>query len=175
LGGVFLGCFQSEQVSRAQAATPVPIETALAVKLPGNGYDFRNLEELLSAIKDGWAKFSPLKDEFKETYRNRLNELIKQNGQEAPSSVSSIKEVLVSIEQPDRYYYVITSVKSYEIELNGKRVLSTIVHSGAVVLRGDDLIRLTVQQSLTDPADVPKVQSGISDWARAVFQSVVKK
>jgi hypothetical protein len=176
LGGEFLGCFQSEQKLVAQSAAKValmPVEYAFAIAVEGRGYTPADLDKLLSTVKEKWKGFDPLSKEYKETYTARLNDLIKGNGSTLSPTLISVKPVLVSIDQADSKYYCVTSIRTYVIELKGKQVTSTKVNSDAVVLRNSQLIRLTIQRVLSNPADVAQVQGEIADWAQATAQSTL--
>lgn len=157
LGGAYLGCFKSEQP---------PVEYALAVALPDRGYKLADLDNMLSVVRQQWKDFDPLGKEFKDAYIARLNELIKSNGSEAPPSIISVKPTLVSIERGSGNYYTVTSIRTYVVDHNGSRITATKINSDAVVLRGSQLIRLTMQRPLSDSADVAQVEGEIADWAR---------
>jgi hypothetical protein len=62
----------------------------------------------------------------------------------------------------------VTSIRTYVVDLNGRRVTSTKVNSDGVALRGSQLVRLTIQRTLSDPNDVAQVESEMADWARAI-------
>lgn len=174
LGGEFLGCFQSERriaAPSAAKAAPMTVEYAFAIALQGRGYTLADLDSLLSTVKNQWKDFDPLSKQFKETYTARLNELIEANGSTPPSTIDSVKPVLVSIDRADPSYYSVTSIRTYVVNSNGGQVTLTKVNSDAVALRSSQLIRLTIQRTLTDPADVAEVEGEIADWARATAQS----
>jgi hypothetical protein len=178
LGGEFLGCFQSERETMAPSsakAAPTPVEYAFAIALQGGGHTPADLDNLLSTVKHQWKDFDPLSKEFKETYTARVNELIKGSGLTPSPTMVSEKPVLVSIDRAGDSYYSVTSLRTYTVELNGERVMVTKVNSGAVALRGSQLIRLTIQRTLSDPTDVTQVQGEITDWARATAQGVLPK
>jgi hypothetical protein len=171
LGGDFLGCFQSERTGPAtQNSASNPDEYAFAIALPGGGYTEADLDKLLSGVKAQWKGFDPLSKAFKETYTARLNGLLRRNGSPPSSSLVSVKPVLVSIDQPNDDYYLVTSIRTYVVDLGGERVAATKVTSDAVALRNAQLVRLTIQRTLSDPADVAQVQGEIADWARATAQ-----
>lgn len=174
LGGEFLGCFQSEQEITAPSATKgvrMPVEYAFAIAVQGGGYTPADLDKLLSTVKEQWNGFNPLSKEYKETYTARLNELIKGSGLVVSPTFIAIKPELVSIDRTDSNYYSVTSIRTYVLELNGERGTLTKVNSDAVVLQNSQLIRLTIQRALSNPADVADVQGQIVDWARAIAQS----
>jgi len=172
LGGEFLGCFQSAiGVQSAAKAAQMPVEYAFAIALRSRVYTLGDLDNFLSKVKDQWKNFDPLSKDFKESYTNRLNNLIKENGPSPYPNIVSIKPILVSIERLDDIYYMVTSIRTYVLESNGKHVRLTKVNSDAVVLRNSQLIRLTIQRTLSDPADVAQVQGEIGDWARAVAKN----
>jgi hypothetical protein len=174
LGGEFLGCFQSgQEVMTPTAAQAVSTrgEYAFAISLRRVGFTTADLENLLATVKAQWKDFDPLSKEFKETYTARLNALIKGNGSTPSPTMISVKPVLVSIDQNDTRYYVVTSIRTYVLNLDGRQATVTKVNSDALALRGSQLIRLTIQRELRDPADVAQVQSEIEEWARATAQS----
>jgi hypothetical protein len=114
-------------------------------------YKVADLDNLLSTVKQQWKDFDPLSKEFKDSYTARLNALIKSSGSAAAPDVVSVKPVLVSIERGRSDYYTVTSIRTYVVDLNGRRVTSTKVNSDGVALRGSQLVRLTIQRTLSDP------------------------
>jgi hypothetical protein len=174
LGGEYLGCFRSERTVTPPgtvAVAPTPVEYAFRMAIQGRDYKLADLDNLLSTVKQQWKDFDPLSKEFKESYMARLNELIKGGNSTASQRIASVKPVLVSIDRGRDNYYSVTSIRTYVVDSNGGRVTLTKVNSDAVVLRGSQLIRLTIQRALTDPTDVAQVQGEIADWARATTQS----
>jgi hypothetical protein len=169
IGGQFLGCFQSEQRIETPGATelaPVPREYAFAIRLAGGGYTSADLDKLLSTVTAQWKDFQPLSTEFHDKYIARLNALIKGTG-ETTTTIASIKPVLVSIDRLDAKSYSVVSIRSYVFNGNGGQVRTTKVNADAVVLRGRDLIRLTMQRMLTGASDVGQIRAEVSEWARA--------
>jgi hypothetical protein len=100
-----------------------------------------------------------------------MNELFKENGSTSSANLISEKPLLISIDRPDAMYYIVTSIRTYFLKVNGEQVTSTRVNSDAVALRGSQLIRLTIQRTLRARADVAQVQDEVTDWARATAQS----
>jgi hypothetical protein len=173
LGGEFLGCFRSDrEVVAPIASNPATtsIEYAFAIALHGGGYTPADLDSLLSTVRGQWKDFDPLSKEFRETYTARLNDLIRSNGSTLSPTVISVSPVLVSIDRKDVHYYLVTSIRTIVLELQGKQVALTKVNSDAVVLCGSRLVRLTIQRPLSDPHDVAQVQGEMADWARATAQ-----
>ena len=173
LGGEFLGCFQSEravEVSSTAKTALVPVEYAFAIALKGEGHTPADLDKMLSTVKEQWKDFDPLSKEFKEAYTARLNEMIKSSGLTPSPSLKSLKPVLISIDRPEVNYYSVTSIRTYSFQLSGDEIKLTKINSDAVVLRRSQLIRLTIQRTLSDPADVAQVQDEIAKWARETAQ-----
>jgi hypothetical protein len=75
--------------------------------------------------------------------------------------------VLVSIDRIDVKPYSVVSIRSYVFNESGEQVSATRVNADAVVLRGRELIRLTIQRALIDVPDVAQPQAEIAEWARA--------
>jgi hypothetical protein len=75
--------------------------------------------------------------------------------------------VLVSIERLDAKSYSVVSIRSYVFNASSGQTRTTKVNADAVVLRGSDLIRLTMQRVLSKPADVDQLRGEISQRARA--------
>ncbi len=123
---------------------------------------------MLSTVEDQWRAFDPLSKEFKEVYIARLNQLIRDTSSTPASTVTSIRPTLVSIDRVDRSYYVVTSIRSYAVNSNQLALTATRVNADALVLRGSRIVRLTIQRTLSDPADVAQVQSEIRTWAQAI-------
>lgn len=174
LGGDFLGCLWSGQTTFVQGkpdVVPTPREYAFAIAVPGNGYTSADLDKLRSKVADQWKNFDPLSKEFKEAYTARINELIKGDGPASSATLSSVKPVLVSIDRLDDKSYSVTSIRRYVFEIDGGRVGRTKVNSDVVARRGSELIRLTIQRTLTGPSDVSQVQGEIADWARAITRN----
>jgi hypothetical protein len=174
LGGEYLGCFRSQRTTipkGAEGAAPTPVEHAFGFALHDRHYKSADLDDLLARVKQQWKDFDPSSKEFKESYTAQLNALIKSSGSSA--DLVSIKPILVSIDRGAGDYYTVTSVRTYVADLDGSRVTSTKVNSDAVALRGSELVRLTIQRTLSDPADVAEVQGEIADWARATTGSLV--
>jgi hypothetical protein len=169
IGGQLLSCFQSGKRGEAPGATepaPVSPEYAFAIRLAGDAYTSADLDKLLSTVTAQWKDFQPLSTEFHDNYIARLNELIKGAG-ETSATISSIKPVLVSIDRLDAKSYSVVSIRSYVFNGSGEQISTTKVNADAVVLRGRELIRLTMQRMLTDVSDVPQLQAEISEWAHA--------
>jgi hypothetical protein len=178
LGGEFLGCFQSERETTrptAAKAAPMPVEYAFAIALQGGGHTPADLDNLLTTTRRQWKDFDPLSKEFKETYTARVNELIKGSGLLPSVTMVSVKPVLISIDRSVDNYYSVTSLRTYAVQVNGEPVALTRVNSDAVALQNSRLIRLTIQRTLSDPADVAQVQGEIDDWARAIAQGASPK
>jgi hypothetical protein len=174
LGGEYLGCFRSEGAmipKGAIIAAPTPVEYAFGLAFADRHYKLADLDNLLATVKQQWKDFDPLSKEFKESYIARLNALIKSSGSSA--DVVSVKPILVSIDRGARDYYAVTSIRTYVADVNGRRVTSTKVNSDAVALRGSELVRLTIQRTLSAPADVAEIQGEIADWARATTGNVM--
>ena len=170
IGGQFLSCFRSEKEVEVPGATelaPVPLEYSFAIRVAGDGYTSADLDKLLSTVTAQWKDFQPLSTEFHDNYIARLNALIKGAG-ETSTTVSSIKPVLVSIDRLDAKSYSVVSIRSYVFNAGGAQVSITKVNADAVVLRGRNLIRLTMQRMLTDVTDVAQLQAEISEWVRAI-------
>lgn len=172
LGLEYLGCFRSE---RSEPGSRLAAEYAFGMAVQGRAYQPADLDDLLSTVKQQWKDFDPLSKEFKESYTARLNALIKNNGSAATPNTVSVKPVLVSIDRGSGDYYTVTSIRTYVVDLNGTRVTSTKVNSDGVALRGSQLIRLTIQRTLTDPHDVTQVQNEITNWTRATAQSAASR
>jgi hypothetical protein len=169
LGGALLGCFQSERkmmTLKAGKPAAVPVDNAFALALHGEGYTQEDLDQLLSTVRQQWKGFDPLRDKLKDAYFAWLNEVIKDGGSGASPTLIEVKPVLVSIDRPESNFYLVTSIRTYVVELNGKQVKVVKINSDAVALSRSKLIRLTVQRTLGDPADVEQVQGAIADWAR---------
>ncbi len=173
LGGELLGCFVSDKKTTVQGTTksiPMSLEHAFAIRIPGGPYTSADLDELLSRITEQWKGFDPLSKDF-ENYRNRLNDLMKGVGTSPTATFSSIRPVLVSIDRLGPRSYSVVSIRSYVVDVSGEHVSATRVNGDAVVLRGSDLVRLTMQHALTDPSDVAQLQGEIAEWARAIAAS----
>ncbi len=169
IGGQFLSCFHSEKRVEVPGATepaPLPLEYAFAIGFAGESYTSADLDKLLSTVTAQWKDFQPLSKEFHDDYIARLNALIKGAG-EPSATISSIKPVLVSIDRLDAKSYSVISIRSYAFNENGRQLSTTKVNADAVVLRGHNLIRLTMQRPLTDVSDVAQLRAEISQWARA--------
>jgi hypothetical protein len=172
-GGKLLGCFVSEKRIMVQGTTkavPVSLEHAFAIGISGGPFTSTDLDKLLSTVTDQWKGFDPLSKEF-ENYTDRINALIKEAGTNPTATVSSIKPVLVSIDRLDAKSYWVVSIRSYILYLSREHVNATRVNGDAVVLRGSELVRLTMQRTLTDPSDVAMLQGDIAEWAREIAAS----
>jgi hypothetical protein len=170
-GGEYLGCFRSSRMTVPTGTVgiaPKPVEYAFGMALRDRDYKAADLDNLLSTVKQQWKDFDPLSKEFKDSYTARLNALIKSSGSAAVSDIVSVKPMLVSIERGPGDYYTVTSIRTYVVDLNGRRVTSTKVNSDGVALRGSQLIRLTIQRTLNDPNDVAQVEGEMAEWARAI-------
>lgn len=173
LGGETLGCFLSERKGTPLSATragPVPVENAFAIGLQGQAYTPKDLDNLLSNVEEQWKDFDPLDKKFKDDYISTLNNMLSQNRSPSAPNIISIKPILVSIDRLSDTYYRVTSIRTYTFEANGEHITSTKINSDAVVLRHSHLIRLTIQRTLSDPADVAQVQGEIANWAQAIAQ-----
>ena len=173
LGGELLGCFVSDKKTTVQGATksiPMSLEHAFAIRIPGGPYTSADLDKLLSKVTAQWKGFDPLSKEF-ENYRDRINELMRGVGTNPTATISSVKPVLVSIDRLGAKSYSVVSVRSYVLDLSGEHVSATRVNGDAVVLRGSELVRLTMQRALTDPSDVAQLQGDIAEWAQAIAAS----
>lgn len=173
LGGEPLGCFVSDKRTTVQGTTksiPVSLEHAFAIGIPGGPYTSADLDKLLSRVTEQWKGFDPLGKEF-ENYKDRLNDLIKGVGTSPTATFSSIKPVLVSIDRLGTKSYSVVSIRNYILDLNSEHVSAIRVNGDAVVLRGSELVRLTMQRALTDPSDVAQLQGEIAEWARAIAAS----
>ena len=173
LGGQFLNCFQSNRNIGAPSAarqTLLPVEYAFAIALHGQTYTLTDLQKLLAKVKEQWRGFSPLSKEFKDTYISKLNALVKSNGSRDGTAVKSIKPVLIEISPIHNNRYIVTSIRTYVFDSNGGTVQVKKVNADAVVLRGSQLIRLTVQKTFSSPADVAEVRVEIDNWAKMVAQ-----
>ena len=169
IGGQFVNCFHSEDRIKPPAGStvaPVPLEYAFAIRLGRGPYTSANLDKLLATVTAQWKDFQPLSTEFRENYIARINALIKDSG-ETSATIASIKPVLVSIERLDAKSYSVVSIRSYVFNEGSGQTRTTKVNADAVVLRGSDLIRLTMQRVLSKPADVDQLRGEISQWARA--------
>ena len=165
IGGLFLSCFNSEKDIEVQGAT-APLEYAFAIRIAGSGYTSADLDKLLSTVTAQWKDFQPLSKEFHNNYIARLNALIK-GADEASATIASVKPVLVSIDRLDANSYSVISIRNYVFNENGRQVSTTKVNADAVVLRGQNFVRLTMQRMLTDVSDVSQLRTEISEWARA--------
>ncbi len=169
VNGQFLSCFQSEEktdVLGAPDVAPVPVEYAFAISLASEVYTTTDLDKLLTTVTAQWKGFQPLSTEFHDNYIARINALI-NSGHETPVAIASIKPVLISIDRLDVNSYSVVSIRSYVFNVNGTQVSMTKVNADAVVLRGRRFIRLTMQRMLTNASDVTRLQTEISEWARA--------
>lgn len=172
LGGEYLGCFQSlrtADLSVAPAST-APIEYAFALSLKGREYKLADLDSMLSTVRQQWNNFDPLSNEFKESYLARLNALIKDNGSTSSQGIASVAPILISIDRNSEYYYTVTSIRSYVVDVNGRQIKSTRVNADAIALRGSQIIRLTIQRTMGDADDVAKARAEIADWAQATIK-----
>ena len=165
IGGQFLSCFKSEKQVGTPGAAASP-EYAFAIRLAGGGYTTGDLAKLLATVTNQWRDFQPLSKEFREDYVARLNALMNDAGKPS-AKFASIEPVLVSIDRLDAKSYSVVSVRSYVFNQNGQQVGTVKVNADAVVLRGGDFVRLTMQRVLTDVSDVAALQTEISAWARA--------
>jgi hypothetical protein len=173
LGGEFLGCFLSDKKftpPRASKVDPIPAENAFAIGLQGQSYTMTDVENLFLKVKDQWKNFDPLDPKFKDIYIAKLNEVLKNSKSLSSPDIISIKPILISIDRPADNYYLVTSIRTYSFDVQGEHIGLTKINSSAVVLRGSRLIRLTIQRTLSDPADVAQVHLEISKWARALVQ-----
>ena len=174
LGGEFLGCF----LSPTKVATPTtadarssPVEHAIAIGLHGNAYTLNDLSQQLFKVRDQWKTFDPLDKQSRDKYIARLNDLLANSNAKNVTKIASVSPVLVSIDQLDSSYYLVTSLRTYTVGADTGRTTFTQVNSDAVVLRHSRLIRLTIQRTLHDPADVAQVQTEITKWAQAIARS----
>ena len=173
IGAEFLSCFQSIRVGTApiDAVAKQPVEYAFALALPGQSYTGSDLAALLSKVKEQWRGFDPLSTEYKEAYVARLNALERDARSPNMPVTVSVKPVLVEIDKPNKNYYVVTSIRSYVLQADSRQISMIKVNSDAIVLLGSRLIRLTVQRTFSNRADIAQVQSQIDNWARVIARS----
>ena len=170
LGGDLLGCFRSDPIVAAEPAPRVstPTEYAFAIAVHDRDYTVADLQQLLSKVKQQWRDFEPLQGSLSDEYLLKLYDLIREQRDADNTSVKSVRPVLVKIDGEHSGYYIVTSIRTYVVEADGMSVKATKVNADAVVIRNSGLVRLTIQRTLTDPADVARAQADIDRWARSI-------
>lgn len=169
LGGSLLSCFHSgREIALQSTAKPAltPFEYAFAIRLAGEGYASGDVDKLLTTATGQWKDFQPLSSEFHDRYIARLNALMNEVSANQ-ETISSIKPVLVSIKRLDAKSYSVVSIRSYVVTVSGTPISTVKVNADAIVLRGQNLIRLTMQRTLAGAADVADLQAEVAEWARA--------
>ena len=157
LGMEFLGCFHSDASN----------EYGLAHRVIGDNYTPEDVEALRTKVAAQWKAFQPLSSEFRDKYIARLNAMIAA-ANSAAVPITSIKPVLVSMKSLDSKSYLVVSIRSYVFNGGKGQERAERVNADAIVLRGRQMMRLTIQRRLTEVADVDDVQAEIAQWAKAM-------
>jgi hypothetical protein len=173
LGGVPLGCFQSGETAELHGLKQtyaVPIEYAFAVELKGGPYAAKDVDQLMSDVKDGWKGAKPLNQDTRADYERRLDGLIeKAPPKGTPKAADSVNPpVLVSIEPLDPESFAVVAIRQRQVPLNGEFFSTTRIDAAAVVLRHAKLVRLSIARELRSKADVETAREEVADWAYAV-------
>jgi hypothetical protein len=157
LGAEFLGCFHSS----------APDEYAFVHRVIGDKFTSADVEALRRKVADQWKNFQPLSEEFRDKYIARLNAMISAANASA-GTFAAVKPVLVSMKSLDSKSYSVISIRSYIFNTEKGQEYAERVNAAAIVLRGQQIIRLTMQRRLTEVADVDEVQTEIARWAKAM-------
>jgi hypothetical protein len=173
LGGVSLGCFQSGETTELHGLKKtyaVPVEYAFAVELKGGPYAEKDVDKLMSDVKDGWKGANPLNQDTRADYERRLDGLIEKAApNETKKPADSVNPpVLVSIEPLDPKSFAVVAIRQRQVPLNGEFFSTTKIDAAAVVLRQARLVRLSIARELRSKSDVEAVREEIADWANAV-------
>lgn len=172
MGGELLGCFQTggSPAPSASGESPAGLSNyAIAISLPGRDRGPADLEKMLATVRQQWQNFDPASDDFK-TYTARLNAFIARNGNEVGDEIASIKPLLVNIKYQTGQFYLVTSLRTYLLNLNGRKIASEKIDASAMVLRSGQMIRLAMMRAPVTGDAVAQAQDAIEQWARAVAQ-----
>lgn len=140
---------------------------ALVHRMVGDGFTSADVNDLKKAVAAQWKDFQPLSAEFHDKYIARLNEMIVGNGSSSRPLVSE-KPTLVSIRSLDAKSYSVVSIRSYVFNVGKGQEKAERINADAIVLRGQRMMRLTMQRRLTKAADVDEIQADIARWAKAM-------
>jgi hypothetical protein len=156
LGMEFLDCFHSS----------APDEYAFVHRVIGDKFSSADVEALRTKVAAQWKDFQPLSEEFHDKYIARLNAMI-SGANAPPATFATVKPVLVSMKSLDTKSYFVVSIRSYVFNTGKGQESAERVNADAIVLRGQRIIRLTMQRRLTEVADVDDIQAEIARWAKA--------
>ncbi len=84
------------------------------------------------------------------------------------ATFATVKPVLVSMKSLDTKSYFVVSIRSFVLNTSKGQVNAEMVNADAIVLRGQRIIRLSMQRRLTEVADVDDFQAKIAKWAKAM-------
>ena len=170
LGGDFLGCFRSDPVDATNPVPPTSMasEYAFALAIHDREYSTADLHDLLSKVEQQWKGFEPVDGNLSDAYVSKLNGLIDEQRKDGGAGVQSVRPILVKIDHDHSNYYTVTSIRTYVVAANAARITATRVNADAVVLRDSRLLRLTIQRTLTGPADIARAEADIDRWAESI-------
>ena len=143
-------------------------EYAFALAIHDREYSAADLHDLLSKVEQQWKGFEPVDGNLSDAYVSKLNGLIDEQRKDSGAGVQSVRPILVKIDHDHSNYYTVTSIRTYVVAANAARITATRVNADAVVLRDSRLLRLTIQRTLTGPADIARAEADIDRWAESI-------